>query len=151
MYISTGDLVAIILMTIGLTWFLVAATYTWTNYEAKLMVDRLEDENHELRQELNSANQHALVQDFMSYDATELASYQMMCGPVVTMFAGKLAIVENDRVFPYVDVSARQFKAGCERPLECQAFARGQLSFFDDDPMSTVEWDSIVEGTIHKD
>lgn len=137
MYISIDSLVAIILMTIALTWFLVACGYTWRDVEARLLIDRLDDENYELKQELSLHQQEQL--QWWQYqpsqpvseaiDATDMASYQMLCGPVVTLINNRLAYVKEDMAYPFIDVGVKQFNADCEDPLSCQAHARAHLEW----------------------
>lgn len=140
-YLSNDEIVAIILMTIALTWFLVSCGYKWRDNEAHLLVERLEDDNYKLRHQLEELDEPIPFRIPKSYDATEMACYQMLCGPTVTMFSGCLAIVENGSVYPDDSVYERQVLAGCQFPRECQAYARGQLEWLDIRNVTGIEYD----------
>lgn len=44
MYLTTGEIISIILVTIAFTSFVVICGYTWQLHEARLLIDRQEDE-----------------------------------------------------------------------------------------------------------
>lgn len=122
-YLSNDQIAAIILMSIAITWFLVSCGYAWRDKEAHLLLERQEDEIYNLRKQLHPSRQELPE----SLDVSDRACYQMLCGPVVTLINGELVYVKEDMAYPNVNVGERQFNAGCQDPLSCQAQARWEL------------------------